>query len=183
MKSKIDKHKRKSLRLKEYDYSKPGYYYVTVCTFNKRNLFGMIENDKMKSNRSGQFTEKCLKEIPSHFSNSELDYYVIMPNHIHFVVVIKGQNVGAENLQPHSCSSLNEFQNIIPRSLGSIVKGFKIGVTKWFRRNTNIHNVWQRNYYERIIRNDKELYEIRKYIEQNPLKWALDEYHNKNYTV
>jgi REP element-mobilizing transposase RayT len=120
-------------------------------------------------NEYGKIVQRCWLEIPQHFPNVRLDEFIIMPNHIHGIIVINN-DVGVQNFEPLQ----NKYQKIIPRSIGSIVRGFKIGVTKWFRENTNIYTVWQRNYYEHIIRNEKELNEIRKYIINNPLKWELD---------
>lgn len=92
-----------------------------------------------------------------------------MPNHVHGIIIITN-NVGAQNFVPPQ----NQFQKIIPRSIGSIIRGYKTGVTKSFRQNTDIHNVWQRNYYEHIIRNENILDKIREYIINNPLQWQFD---------
>ena len=94
-----------------------------------------------------------------------------MPNHIHGIIFIK--NVGVQNFELLQ-SQQNKYQKIISRSLGSIVKGFKIGLTKWFRNHTELHQIWQRNYYEHVIRNDEDLNQIREYIIYNLLKWELD---------
>ena len=178
MKYNPDKHHRRSIRLKEYDYSQAGWYFVTVCTHEKICQFGNIINMKMIFNDGGKIAETCWLDIPKHYPNVELDEFVIMPNHVHGIIVINDKNVGVQNFesQQNVESQYNKFQNIIPRSLGSIVRGFKIGVTKWFRQNTDVYTVWQRNYYEHIIRNDNELYRIRKYILKNPFKWNDDKY-------
>ncbi|MHA1344653.1 MAG: transposase [Promethearchaeota archaeon] len=179
------KYNRKSIRLRDYDYSQPGLYFITICTQNKLCLFGQIKNEKMILNNAGEMVKKCWLEIPKHHSNVVLHKYIIMPNHIHGIIEIVGvQNiepgrkkykiVGVQNIEP---LLRNKFQKIIPGSIGSIVRGFKIGVTKWFHKNTNIKNVWQRNYYEHIIRNKKSYIKITEYIENNPIKWKNDEYY------
>ena len=163
-------HKRKSIRLKGYDYSQQGMYFVTVCTYNHHFLFGHIAEERMILNNAGRFANKCWVEIQEHFTHVALDEFIIMPNHIHGIIIINGKNVGANNYSP---LQINQFRSP-SRTIGSMIRGFKIGVTKWFRANTNVYNVWQRNYYEHIIRNEKKLNKIREYIINNPLKWLLD---------
>ena len=104
------------------------------------------------------------------FPHVALDEFIVMPNHIHGIIIINDTNVGANN---HSPLQINRFRSP-SKTIGSIIRGFKIGVTKWFRKSTNTYNVWQRNYYEHVIRNEKELSKIREYITNNPLKWQLD---------
>jgi putative transposase len=171
------KHNRKSIRLKGYDYSQPGGYFVTICTQNKEMLFGDVIDGNVVLNESGKYTQKCWCVIPRHFPDVCLDEFIIMPNHIHGIIFIveNDQNVGIQNFESLH-QQKNRYQKIIPRSIGSIIRGFKIGVTKWFRKNTEIYSVWQRNYYEHIIRNEPELNRIRKYIFENPLKWQEDNY-------
>ncbi len=176
-----DIHHRKSIRLKGYDYSKPGLYFVTVCTFKKEHLFGEIKINKMELNDGGEKAKKCWVDISQHYPNIILDEFVVMPNHIHGIIqIVKNEDAGAQNIEPllnPPIQKINKFQHIIPRSLGSIIRGFKIGVTKWFRQNTDIYTVLQRNFYERIIKNEKEFYRIKTYIRHNPLKWADDRYY------
>ncbi len=173
-----EKHHRRSIRLKGYDYSQPGAYFITICTKNRKCLFGNIINGKMILNDAGHIAQNCWLEIPDHYPNVALDEFIIMPNHIHGIIFINNKKsiVGVQNFKPQRNFKplQNRYQKIIPKSIGSIVRGFKIGVTKWFRQNMDVYNVWQRNYYEHIIRNDFELNKIRKYIINNPLKWELD---------
>ena len=174
-------HHRRSIRLRGYDYSQEGGYFVTICTKDRACLFGTIVENKMQLNETGRFVDDCWKQIPTHFPRVILDEYKIMPNHVHGIIMIEG-NVGVQNLEPLQKSLReptheppeNKFQHIIPNSMGSIVRGFKIGVTKWFRQNTREHVVWQRNFYEHIIRNDDSLNRIREYILYNPIRWAAD---------
>lgn len=173
-------HHRESIRLKEYDYSKPGGYFITIVTKNRVCLFGNVVDGEMLLNEAGKTVNECWRAIPEHFPQVTLDGFIVMPNHIHGIIIIDEMHnvrdhVGVQNLEPLHYDKQNKYQNIIPKSIGSIVRGFKIGVTKWFRINTTIYNVWQRNYYEHIIRNRDDLHEIREYIANNPLKWEFDD--------
>jgi len=157
---------RRSIRLKGYDYSSCGAYFITICTHKKENIFGEIHNGQVLLNDTGKIANKYWLEIPSHYPNVILDSYIIMPNHIHGIIhIINDCNippVGANNHSPLYSSHGTS------KSVGAIIRGYKIGVTKWFRDNLNRRNLWQRNYYEKIIRNRESLINIRQYITDNP---------------
>ena len=161
--------RRQSLRLKGYDYSRSGAYFVTICTHNRRCLFGEIKDADMVLNQAGVAASECWRKIPEHFPQVELDAYVIMPNHVHGILVIN-ETVGAKNFSPLPSGRPRGTS----KTIGSVVRGYKIGVTKWMRQNTTACNVWQRNYYEHIIRNETELNRIREYIRNNPAQWDTD---------
>lgn len=179
---------RRSIRLPGYDYSLAGAYFVTICTADKACLFGNIRNGEMVLNALGKVVDMCWKEIPKHFPNVSLHEYVIMPNHIHGIIEI---TVGANNYLPRDNDEnitqmrrkmITEIRakDVSPlrgtsRTVGSIIRGFKIGVTKWARQNTEIHHVWQRNYHEHIIRNGEDYQRIAQYIHDNPVNWAQDD--------
>ena len=167
---------RQSIRLQNYDYSASGYYFVTICTHRMNTWFGEIMDAQIHLSDVGQFARQCWLNIPQHYPSVELDQWIIMPNHIHGIIIIKNdQNfVGAQNFVPLQ----NKYQSIIPRSLGCIIRGFKIGVAKWSHANGHSHFRWQRNYYDHIIRNEKSLHQIRHYIIHNPAEWKIDEYHS-----
>lgn len=171
-------HHRRSIRLQGHDYSQTGAYFITLCTHNRRCMFGDIKDGEMVLNDVGKIVQKFWLEIPLHYPTVLLDEFVVMPNHVHGIIII---GVGVQDIEPQQVQNIepqqNEYQKIIPGSIGAIVRGFKAGVTKWFRQNTDILTVWQRNYYEHIIRNEKEFYNIRNYIINNPLKWEFDEYY------
>lgn len=189
-------HQRKSIRLKGYDYSQAGLYFITICCQDRICRFGKIENDIMILNDAGKIADECWLEIPQHFPNAMLHEHIVMPNHVHGIVELtNASNVGVQNFEPLQENNPitvgaenflplqqrhNEFQKMIPRSIGSIVKGFKIGVTKWFHANTNIESVWQRNYHEHIIRNEQSYHRIAQYIINNPAKWQEDKFFKKN---
>ncbi len=165
-------HQRRSIRLKDYDYSQNGAYFVTICTEDQEYLFGDILKEKMVLNEAGEMIKKWWVETRNKFKNIELDEFVIMPNHFQGIVNIVGADlrVCPENLGEHVGSPLHR-----------IVQWFKTMTTNEYIRN--VHNnmwkpflkrLWQRNYYEHVIRNEDELNKIRYYIQTNPLKWHLD---------
>lgn len=190
---------RKSIRLKEYDYSFPGWYYLTICTYNRTNLFGKVINGKMMLNDSGKIVEEEWLKTKQIRTNVNLDNYVIMPNHFHGIIINEQSNeyVGAtrrtattdrgelnspttDNSGRKQYAPTNNKFKSPSQTLGAIVRGLKSSVTKRVREipgNTSL-KIWQRNYYEHIIRNDNDLHRIKTYISNNPLKWKLDEYFN-----
>ena len=167
---------KKLIRLQNYNYSQQGYYFITICTENKKYFFGDIVYGKMMLNNCGKIADKCWQEIPQHYPNVDLDVFQVMPNHAHGIIIIN--NVGVQNSEP--LQQANRFQHIIPRSVGSIIRGFKIGVTKQCR-NEKIDFQWQRSFYDHIIRQDESLDKIREYIVNNPIKWDLDRHNPKNF--
>ena len=165
------KHHRHSIRLKGYDYSQAGAYFVTIVTWQREVLFGEILKGEMKLNQRGQIARECWESIPEHFQNVELGAYVIMPNHIHGIIIINDVHVGARHASP-----LREHpRGVAPGSLGAIVGSFKSAVTKHIGRELKETGIWQRNYHEHIIRNETELKNKTDYIEANPLLWDEDD--------
>jgi REP element-mobilizing transposase RayT len=186
-----DIHRRRSIRLKGWDYGSLGYYFVTICTQNREPLFGDITNGNMALNEIGHIVEKCWQDIPAHFPHADLDEFIVMPNHFHGILLMKG-SVGAYKHTPQrSEQSVQRGANIYSplrmdrsdgptlkspsKNVGSVIRGFKIGVSQWVHKNTEIFSVWQRNYYEHIIRNKTELDQTRQYICDNPSAWPQDE--------
>jgi REP element-mobilizing transposase RayT len=189
-------HHRRSIRLKEYDYSQAGAYFVTVCAWKKECLFGEIKNGEMLLNEYDEIVMKCWNDLPHRYYYAQLDEFVIMPNHVHGIVSLS--NVGAQFIAPFRTTTM-EKQGVIKKgviniaptennsvkqgemnhapTVGDIVRGFKARCTHAINkiRNSTAVPVWQRNYYEHIIREDQELYAIREYIRYNPLKWDEDE--------
>lgn len=164
------KFKWKSIRLKEFDYTQAYWYFVTINVYKHQKLFGEIIEGKVKLNSFGKIALKYWKEIPEHFENSEFDYFVIMPTHMHGIVVPGGTSTACR------ADTSESFGKPVPGSLPTIIRSYKSAVTKRINelRSTPGKYVWQRNYYERVIRNEKELYNIRKYILQNPQKWQFE---------
>jgi REP element-mobilizing transposase RayT len=211
----IGEHHRRSIRLREFDYSRAGAYFLTICACNQEPLFGQIVNGEMALNEFGQIVEEEIKRTGEIRQNFTIDRYGVMPNHVHIIVVIS--NVGANGSSPEmpsnesvganggspgipgnesvgangsspgvsvightgACSSAplrkSSFR-LKPNTIGSFVAGFKSTTTKRINtiRNTRGHPVWQRNYYEHVIRDERELNKIRRYIINNPPQWEYD---------
>ena len=161
-------------------------YYLTICTHNRQCFFGDITGEEMRLHDAGiAAVANCWDEIPKHFPNVLLDQCIVMPNHVHGIIVItesvganddSGANdyVGANDYSPPRTTQPQRKCGT-SKTIGSIVRGFKIGVTKWFQENHAPQTVWQRNYYEHIIRDDDDLNRIREYIINNPMNWDTDE--------
>ncbi|HEY3474040.1 MAG TPA: transposase [Anaerolineales bacterium] len=178
MKFDLQKHHRRSIRLKEYDYTQPGGYFVTVVTHHRDCLFGKIVNKEMQLNDYGKIANECWRALPEHFSNVELGAYVVMPNHVHGIIVIN-ENRSAMNSSPtvgaQHAAPLLQIPNVKPGSLGAIVRSYKSAVTRRIGRELNAATIWQRNYYEHVIRNHEDWDRIHRYIESNPSRWAEDQ--------
>jgi len=173
MKYDSKKHHRRSIRLKGYDYSQPGGYYVTVVTYNRECLFGEIVDGKMILNELGRIVYDEWIKTAEIRDEIELDEFIIMPNHIHGIIFIVDNRRGNRRVGAHGCAPLRRQ----PKSIGSIMAGFKSAVTKRLNkfRKTPGTPVWQRNYWEHIIRAENDLNKIREYIINNPLQWELDD--------
>ena len=168
------KHNRQSIRLRGYDYTQAGAYYVTMVTYQRECLFGEIVEGEMRLNELGQIADECWRAIPDHFDHVELGAYVVMPNHVHGIILIKeanadvgAQQVGATHESPQPCGP-------IPGSLGAIIGSYKSAVSRCIGQEYDIAGIWQRNYHDRIIRNRRELDAIWCYIEANPANWDED---------
>ena len=167
-------HHRLSIRLKEYDYSQAGAYFVTVCAWNRECLFGEISQGKVNYSEAGKVVTDVWNKLPERYPSIELDEFVIMPNHIHGIVILN-TTVGAGLALPGMRHKQKGAASSAP-TLGDIMRTFKSisAVTMNRRLDRTGVPVWQRNYYERIIRDENELYAIREYIRYNPLKWDED---------
>ncbi|MFH1392549.1 MAG: transposase [bacterium] len=166
---------RKLNRLSGYDYSDFGYYFVTICTQNRELFFGDVENQRMILNEFGKIADKCWRDLPNHYWNCKLDEFVIMPNHVHGIIVIDNDTENGfrfcvgNGLKPFPTNK-NKY------SLSEMMRGFKTFSSHRINKTQNIifRFQWQKSFYDRIIRNNSELYRIRNYIINNPLKWDFD---------
>ena len=188
-----DKFRIETTRLPSWGYGANAPYFVTICTKNREKFFGEIINNIVNLSPVGKIAQKYWLDIPKHFPFVELDEFIIMPNHVHGIIVInkpvvetqyvasqnqinklETQHIAGTNVKTQHFGSLqkNKFG---PQSqnLASIVRGFKSGVTTYVRKN-NIEFGWQPRYYDHIIRNYKSWEKIRQYILKNPSKWLDD---------
>jgi REP element-mobilizing transposase RayT len=179
-----DKPRRRSIRLQGYDYTQEGAYFVTICSLLRESLFGEInEHGIMVANRIGEIVEEEWTQTAILRPYIELDAFVVMPNHVHSIIVIMStpNSVGTRHASPLQGRPKGSKRG----SLGAVVGSFKSAVTKRINelRDTPGAPVWQRNYYEEIIRNEHMLNSVRQYIETNPTQWALDENNPANLKV
>lgn len=176
MKFDSNKHHRRSIRLKEYDYTRPGGYFVTIVTYRRDLLFGEIAIAEMRLNDFGNIADECWRAI-NHFPNVVLGAHIIMPNHVHGIIVIN-ENGTAANSSPSvgaRQASLLQPHGVKPKSIGANVGSFKSVVTKRIGREHTAAGIWRRNYCEPEIRDDKDWDRIHHYIESNPSLWTEDE--------
>lgn len=199
MKFDPQKHHRRSIRLKGYDYSQAGAYFVTIVAWQREMLFGEIVNGEMKLNRNGRIVRYAWFDLKNHYRYVELGAFVIMPNHAHGIIVLVddggetlhnsrggssvsgkvpllgGLNAGIEPVKTDQTRPHVKPQ--IRHDLPEIVRAFKSFSARRINRlrRTDGIPVWQRNYYEHIIRNDREMDNITRYIESNPSMWAEDD--------
>jgi REP element-mobilizing transposase RayT len=170
--------KYKSLRLKEYDYSQPGAYFVTICVKNRKSLFGNIKNEQMILNEPGEIAKTDIAEIPGHYENIEIGENIVMPNHIHMVVYIY-DSIGDRQAMPPTNEDKNCNGQVATRTksirLQDIVGSYKSGVTGKVRLIKGFEKFsWQRYYFDHIVRSERGLENISDYIRLNPAKWAED---------
>ena len=159
-----NKYRIESTRYRGYDYSSPGKYFITICTKNKIRYFGKIDNGKMILSETGQIAEKFWREISDHFPNIKLDEFIIMPDHIHGILIINQDYfVQAPNLGAST-------HNLGAATIGLIINQFKRICTITIKTR-GFDFAWQSRFHDHIIRTRIELYRIRKYIRENPEKY------------
>jgi len=215
MKFDPQRHHRRSIRLKGYDYTQPGGYFITICTYQRECLLGEIIDDEMVLNPAGEIVQHAWDDLPNHFPNVVLDQFCIMPNHVHGIVILKelpagwdddlntagssrrggsgwGDDLnttgssrrGGSQTRPYDDQPINRKNQ--HHGLPEIVRAFKSFSSRRINElmeSPGVHELmespgvptWQRNYYEHIIRNRRELNAIRNYILANPLNWKLDQ--------
>ncbi len=174
-------HHRRSVRLKGFDYSSPNAYYITIATKNKKCLFGSIKGAEMILNHLGRIVEAEWNKTAEIRPEVIVDYFVVMPNHFHSIIIITDETPHCRGtshvpLSPKSNSKAEQFGKPTPDSIPTIIRWFKSTCTKRIRlfQNSPRLSVWQRGYYEHVIRTEIELDKKREYILNNPLKWEMD---------
>ena len=192
---------RRSIRLKEYDYTQFGAYYITLCTHGKQCVFGNVMNGQMILNDIGKMADEWWKKLPDKFNSISIDEYCVMPNHFHGIIQIVGADtqmfradtwvrpygtvVDPAPVGAHPRVRPNDQHPRVCPSISTIVQWFKTMTTNEYIRNVKNNrwppfdkHIWQRNYYERIIRDDGELNHLREYIIHNAIQWENDDYYS-----
>ncbi|PSB43071.1 transposase [Chamaesiphon polymorphus] len=162
MKYNPDFHHRQSIRLNGYDYSRSGAYFITICTHDREYLFGEIVNEAIELNTLGELARSHWQQLSQHHPNIIIDESIVMPNHLHGIIILESSTGST-------------------KSISEIIRGFKTFSAKAINKERGLRGipVWQRNYYDRIIRNELELDRVRQYIMNNPRNWDADK-NNQN---
>lgn len=176
-------HHRRSIRLKDYDYTQPGAYFVTILAWQRQEIFGQIQAGRIQLSPVGKVVWRVWENLPRHFKNVTLGNAVVMPNHFHGIILIEGRGEastrwveGEVRSLPVDASPLHGPKGTTPCSLGAIIQNFKsVSARKiaWVMGQAGFP-VWQRNYYERVVRDHDELRKMAEYILNNPLGWDTD---------
>jgi putative transposase len=170
-------HHRRSIRLKGYDYTRPGAYFFTLVVDGRDCLFGRVVEGLVQLNRFGEIAQKELQQLPNRLKTVQLNDYIIMPNHVHGILVIAAKNPpGERDRLSIQIAPERRFGAMVPNSVPSVIRSYKSVVTQKVNtlRATPGKDVWQDNYYEHIIRNENEWQKIRDYILWNPIQWQVD---------
>ncbi|MCC5629383.1 transposase [Nostoc sphaeroides] len=172
-----------STRLPNRNYAANGSYFVTICTSDRLHFFGDVITGNMQLSTIGEIAQQFWAEIPNHFAYTYTDIYVVMPNHVHGIIVIDRPT----NVETHHGASLaladdefNKFSPLKRNSLQAIINAYKSSVTRWCRKNGYEDFAWQPRFYDHIIRADGSLDRIREYIINNPIKWDKDKNNHTN---
>jgi len=176
---------RKIIRLQDYDYTREGLYFITICCYKHACYFGHVSQGEMVLNEIGNIASKCWSEIPNHFPQTALHEFVIMPNHMHGIIELIGKPVGSrhgvtlQHGKPNTSNheNANKFGKPISGSIPVIVNQYKASVKRWCNQNGHDHFSWQRRYHEHIIRHAHAYRNISEYIRNNPLHWEKDDFY------
>ncbi len=180
------KQHRRSIRIKGYNYASSGAYFITICTNKHEQLFGEIVNGKMELNECGKIVQSEWIKTGILRSNIEIDAFIIMPNHIHGIIFIHDDSGvmhhGHGHRDPTYRAQTEQFGKPTSNTIPTIIRGYKSAVTSRINKinNTPRVKVWQRNYWEHIIRNDQSMNHLQEYIQNNPIKWHTDCFYKKN---
>ncbi len=167
----MDLPKRKPTRLKDYDYNSNGAYFITICTHNRKNIFSDVvgaihESPEIKLNSNGGLVDNYINQLNVRFALN-VDKYVIMPNHIHLIVVVNERSIRESTLHKRS---------IVSNAIGYL----KMNVSRDMHKNGYLGNIWQRSFHDHIIRDEKDYLKIWNYIDTNPAKWEEDCFYSQN---
>jgi REP element-mobilizing transposase RayT len=160
---------QKQYRLPTYNYGRSGVYFITICVQNKLPAFGSITNGRMTLSAIGEVVAICWTEIPMHYDGVRLDEWVIMPDHVHGILILKSNpNDSLQNQEDTTSAGLRPLR---PGSIPAIINQFKGSVKRWCNQNSYPDFAWQAKYHDHIIRDRNSLHNIREYIIRNPESW------------
>ncbi|HKN74139.1 MAG TPA: transposase [Candidatus Acidoferrum sp.] len=166
---------RRSIRLPGADYREAGGYFITICTAERNEIFGSIKDGEVLLSELGKIVRACLVQIPNHFAHASIEEYVVMPNHVHVIIAL---GVGARYIVPlhEGARSPERFQKPVKGSIPTIVRTFKAAVVRQAGKELGMHvaEIWQRNYFERVLRNGQEYANASRYVAENPMRWEWD---------
>tara|TARA_R110002049_G_C8871257_1_gene539107 strand:- start:91 stop:642 length:552 start_codon:yes stop_codon:yes gene_type:complete len=176
-------HNRQSIRLKKYNYSRPGFYFITICTQDRKPIFGDVIDGEMVLNNCGRVAWKFWKQIDIRYPNTQIDEFIVMPNHVHGIIEIINYPPMVEAIHESPLPLGNDIEMIRKHRRKMLIPK----IVGWYKMNTakqinQIHQtpgtkIWHRNYYDHIIRNEQSLHQIREYIRYNPKKWNTDRFY------
>ena len=158
--------------MKQKDYSDAGYYFVTICVGNRECVFGKVQDTEMQLNEWGEIAAQCWADIPAHFPDVEIDEFIVMPNHIHGIVVVKKDDNDVGNADLRSLQKTDRTK----MKLSKVIHGFKSSVTRKIRKQSDHYFSWQTSFHDHIIRDTEELEKIQHYIIFNASKWRDDDF-------
>ncbi len=170
-----DQYRVESTRLRNWDYRSRGWYFVTICTQNRARIFGEVSANEMHFSRVGLIADSELRSLPSHYENVEVDAYVVMPNHVHVIIMIEGDHRFSP--MPKKCEPSQNAANREtpqPGSVSAIVRSYKAGVTRRCRELGIQQVIWQARFHDHLLRGDKVIGAVREYIRNNPANWDGD---------
>lgn len=177
-----NKSRIESARLKNWDYRNEGAYFITICTKNRQSYFGECNNGEINLSNAGLIADKCWIEIPDHFTNVRPGVHIVMPNHVHGILVL----TAVETLQCNVSTAAtikNKFMSHIspkPGSVSTIIRSYKSACTKWLnKQSAELYFGWQERFHDHIIRNEDEYKRIENYILHNPKNWISDKFFSK----
>lgn len=180
-----DRYRAETTRLRGYDYASAGWYHVVICTKDRVCHFGEVRSGVVGLSKVGCAAHRFCREIPDHTDRAVVDAFIVMPNHVHAIIGLVPRTDDRDDIDGRrdarsrvsTKTTTNEFGPLQPGSLSSIVHGYKAAVTRWARKHGYDTFAWQPRFYDRIIRNERELHATRRYVNENPLKWHLDRNH------
>jgi REP element-mobilizing transposase RayT len=170
-----EKYRVESARMPHWDYSWPGCYFVTICTKNRTSYFGRIADGSMNLSALGVHAAACWQEIPTHHPRVEIDEFIVMPNHVHGIIVITGPERLPKMRKRGQIGRVQDLSEVHPKSssLASVVGAFKSAVTNRCRTQSPDFD-WQPRFHDRVIRGKNSMQTVREYIRENPANWHKD---------